>query len=77
MLSNLFDFLSFCPAYVHSGSGGYCKFSSAEHDSFGFLRQHLESGVFCPFDNSINCFLYSECGYSRDLYPKRNVTEKA
>jgi hypothetical protein len=27
MLSNLFDF--------HSGSGGYWKFSLAEHDSFG------------------------------------------
>jgi hypothetical protein len=45
MFSNLIDFLSFCP-YVYSAFGGYWKFSSAGHDSFGFLRQYLEPGVF-------------------------------
>jgi hypothetical protein len=64
MLSNLFEFLSFRP-YVHSGYRGYWKFCLAEHDSFGFLRQYLETSVFCPFDKSIHCFLYSDCGYTR------------
>jgi hypothetical protein len=61
MLSDLLDFSSFCP---YTGSGGYWNFSTAEHESFGFLRRYIESGVFCPFDDSIRCFLYSYCGYS-------------
>jgi hypothetical protein len=49
MLSNLFEFLSFRPHRLMEI----------------WFHQYLESSsVFRPFDNSIHCLLYSDCGYS-------------